>query len=570
MSSSSPKPGSGQEHLSRWRRLVYALAPLAVLLGGTELALRLLDVAPVDRAFFSRGFDANARYLVPAEEILPGQPVTEPITWVTRIYDGHRPEVVIPPKGAAKRVLLLGGSNVRRLTEGYLQKFLNESSPAGHPGWEVINLGREGYGSERVAILLGQALVTEPDLVIVYSGHNEFIERRFADELAIAGGYSTEKPTLDLSQLRVVRVLQDLLDTGPALLDPVSEDDRTPEEFQLATGTFGNLSWAGTLRYLEAYRHNLARMASMAEDADTPIIISTLVSLDLAPPVLSDGRSFLSKGRPGTFREEGEEAPGETKAPQPTAGSGVEPTADGTGEPVSEMDAWLAKVLPLVGPSILEEPDSPWAALTVPRSLRWPHWSRDRPLRAAFDAPPLRELSGRLADTPATTGELDSIAGAHWTDPDRWSLLTIDCITAYKSFLDRQLDDHWRAMCQEHVERNRRLLALVPDNPDALFDLGLCLWLLGEDDQLAADSLRAAAARDHLPMAANDTINAIVREVTESDERAVLLDADRLFRERCPNGLIGYEVMMDHCHLHPGAGNVLLQDFADQIIALDL
>ena len=93
-------PGAGRPG---WpRRLVFALAPLVVLLVLAELALWLAGVEGSDHAAsLSRGFDPAAAYLLP-----DGQG-----GFRTRMFDGGRPEHEVPPKGAALRVVLFGGSN---------------------------------------------------------------------------------------------------------------------------------------------------------------------------------------------------------------------------------------------------------------------------------------------------------------------------------------------------------------------------------------------------------------------------------------------------------------------------
>ena len=554
--------------LSPLRRLVYALLPLVVVLAVCELVLSWAGIAAEDNAYFSRGFDASARYLVPVTQSdldpgaetgaspdpgssTPGSATPAHTgsgsgasagqsgqgTWVTRLYDGLHPEVVLPPKSDRRRVLLLGGSNVRRLAEGYLEQRLTELSPSDHPGWEVFNLGREGYGSERLAILAQQALVTEPDVVVIYSGHNEFIERRFATELDESMSSWERGAALDLSRLRTFRWLKSLWAAEPSTehatqhgakpdtADPAEQDVRTPEKFQLEVQSFRDLTWDGTLRYLEAYRRNLARMVEQAHEADAQVVLCTLVSNDFAPPVLTN--------------------------PPPE---------------LSESEA--LKLVKLREFSIEAEDGSPIAGLALTRRLRWTEWTDNLDAPADYEPPKLRPLSGRLAQTPATTGPLSSIAGAHWTDPAGWSRSTIAAITAYQRLLNRDVDRGWLGLALLHIERCEEALTITPDDPDALYDLGICLLLTGQDDARAADLLRAAAAADRLPLAANGTINAIVRQVADASA-ANLLDADQLFRASSPHGLLGFEVMMDHCHLQPGAGQVLLQEVADQIIALD-
>ena len=55
--------------------------------------------------------------------------------------------------------------------------------------WEVINVGAISYASYRTAGLMEELAQYEPDLFIVYTGHNEFLERRTYDTLS-------ERPSL--------------------------------------------------------------------------------------------------------------------------------------------------------------------------------------------------------------------------------------------------------------------------------------------------------------------------------------------------------------------------------------
>lgn len=79
-----------------------------------------------------------------------------------------------------KRIIILGGSSAFNL---WGLNHLNESIKKNFPGEYVtiINMGGESYGSNRVLMNFNEMVKYEPDLVIVYSGHNEF-EERFMQE----------------------------------------------------------------------------------------------------------------------------------------------------------------------------------------------------------------------------------------------------------------------------------------------------------------------------------------------------------------------------------------------------
>jgi tetratricopeptide (TPR) repeat protein len=86
------------------------------------------------------------------------------------------------------RVFCLGGSTTygRPYSDatsfaGWLREFL----PAAQPGrdWEVVNAGGISYASYRVAALMDELVEYDPDLFVVYTGHNEYLEERTYGEI---------------------------------------------------------------------------------------------------------------------------------------------------------------------------------------------------------------------------------------------------------------------------------------------------------------------------------------------------------------------------------------------------
>ena len=59
---------------------------------------------------------------------------------------------------------------------GWLRELLAEAAPDRH--WEVINAGGISYASYRVVRVMQELAQYEPDLFVVYTGHNEFLEER--------------------------------------------------------------------------------------------------------------------------------------------------------------------------------------------------------------------------------------------------------------------------------------------------------------------------------------------------------------------------------------------------------
>ena len=86
-------------------------------------------------------------------------------------------------KPGTKRIFCMGGSTTyghpywdSTSFAGWLREYLPVVDSS-HK-WEVINAGGISYASYRVAALMEELAQYEPDLFIVYSVHNEFLERR--------------------------------------------------------------------------------------------------------------------------------------------------------------------------------------------------------------------------------------------------------------------------------------------------------------------------------------------------------------------------------------------------------
>ncbi len=81
------------------------------------------------------------------------------------------------------RIFTLGGSTTygrpyddTTSFAGWLREFLPLCDSGNN--WEVINAGGISYASYRVAYLMEELIEYQPDLFIIYTGHNEFLEER--------------------------------------------------------------------------------------------------------------------------------------------------------------------------------------------------------------------------------------------------------------------------------------------------------------------------------------------------------------------------------------------------------
>ncbi len=204
------------------------------------------------------------------------------------------------PKGTY-RVFCLGGSTTfgRPYEDGTsFSGWLRELLPACDPSlrWEVINAGGISYASYRVAVVMEELLEFEPDLFIVYTGHNEFLERRTYGD-AIRRARSPLSPVyMALHKTRIMSGLGHLLRRDKSAPDGTSvlstevearlDKSVGPADYQRSD--------ASTLDIIEHFRFNVERMIDMARSAQADIILITPASnLRSCTPFKSDNLESL-------------------------------------------------------------------------------------------------------------------------------------------------------------------------------------------------------------------------------------------------------------------------------------
>jgi tetratricopeptide (TPR) repeat protein len=180
------------------------------------------------------------------------------------------------------RIFCLGGSTTYGRPYDDTTSFagwLRELLPVADPGrrWEVINAGGISYASYRVARLMEELVRFEPDLFVVYSGHNEFLEERSYAKLRDLPA-AVRSTTAVLAGTRTWAATSSLLSRLGAL--PASQPGR-PIPLPGEVTTLLDRS-AGPERYerddalrdqiLEHYRISLTRMVEIAGRAEARVV----------------------------------------------------------------------------------------------------------------------------------------------------------------------------------------------------------------------------------------------------------------------------------------------------------
>ena len=162
--------------LTRRKKLLFGALTAVGFFVLVELALAAVGVGParLQRDPFV-GFEPGVPLFVREGE----RYVTNP---AKSCFFNHQ-EFPVRKAPGDRRIFCLGGSTTyghpydhRTAFGGWLQAYLDEAAPAGR--WQVVNCGGISYASYRIAVLLEELVRYEPDLFIVYTGHNEFLEDR--------------------------------------------------------------------------------------------------------------------------------------------------------------------------------------------------------------------------------------------------------------------------------------------------------------------------------------------------------------------------------------------------------
>ena len=293
-----------RNRLGRWRGLLLRLG--AVLVGLTpfllaEVVFVALDWGrPTHRDDPFVGFSAVHPLFVPSADGTRYE-----IAESRRGF--FRPDSFAANKGPDEfRIFCLGGSTVQGrpfAIETSFTTWLRLNLQAADPRrqWDVVNCGGISYASYRLVPILEEVLGYEPDLIILYAGHNEFLEDReygHIRDMPRAVAWPWERVT----QTRTYNLVRE----GYVYLAGSSEATATDDRPVLGPETDAMLDYEdGLERYhrndrwrrdvTEHFRYNVGRMVQMARNAGVAMILMNPVcNLRDAPPLKSQHRDGLT------------------------------------------------------------------------------------------------------------------------------------------------------------------------------------------------------------------------------------------------------------------------------------
>lgn len=288
-------PLSRARAMARMKPILEKLALMSVsllMLLALEGGLRIAGFGSDDYGALDFGQRLSKEDIYTEDPAQPGTMIVAP--WVWEMRRGARRDLLnadtFPrerPEGEL-RIIAVGESAVFGYPTGgelafphRLGVLLNERRPELHA--RVINLGIPGYEVRRVLRVLQEALRYEPSLVIMYTGHNEYLRRFTMENLENLGWRVRLRQKLQ--RLRLHQLLAKLLApvTGKLQLGGVDVEAHT-REMEKREG-FGQPRSDFETRLVESrYRNNVQLAVDAARAAGVPLAICTVVSQVQAYP----------------------------------------------------------------------------------------------------------------------------------------------------------------------------------------------------------------------------------------------------------------------------------------------
>lgn len=246
-------------------------------------------------------------------------------------------------KRGTYRVFALGGSTTagrpydsRVAFPRWLELYLQAMDPS--RTYEVINAGAISYASYRIVVLMRELVSYEPDLFVIYTGHNEFLEERSYSEI-IHQNTALKKLRFWLDGFRFYTLARQGWERwSPGGAGAARGDPSGPATILPAEVTARLDGWTGLDLYhrddelarsiVEHFEYNLAQMVRIARRHDIDLISVVPASnvkdfspfksehsagLDAAQKahyqeLLESGREALASGRPDEARRSLERA----------------------------------------------------------------------------------------------------------------------------------------------------------------------------------------------------------------------------------------------------------------------
>ena len=267
-----------------------------------ELGLRAVDYGRETPLFMnypnSQSVDAP-QYLLPRPDVIkryfPEASKPPPVSIETNFFLKNKPEDGL-------RIFVQGGSTAAGFPFGYgasiagmLDYRLKQSFP--DKTVEVVNTALSAVNSYTILDFVDEIIAQQPDAVLIYAGHNEYL-----GILGVGSAYTAaNSPTATLLYLKLKdsRIFQLLQNIYWQFAQPVGQDSKHKSRtFMAKVAKHKNIAYGSDLYEagLQQFQRNMTLVLDKYQAADIPVFISSIASnLADQPPFSSESAQSSNK-----------------------------------------------------------------------------------------------------------------------------------------------------------------------------------------------------------------------------------------------------------------------------------
>ncbi len=299
------KPQNKRVQLALWKKLLFSFLATVIFFVMLEILLTMVGVrVDADTSDPFVGFSNRLPLFV--ESVDESGQVTM-VTAENKLHWFNRQSFPKAKAAGTKRIFCLGGSTTyghpywdETSFSGWMRRYLPEVDAS--QSWEVINAGGISYASYRVAALMEELVNYEPDIFVVYSAHNEFLERR-----TYANMFEQSSLTLQLAASLSRTRVWTITERAMKRLKASTTDDKRPSDIlpdevdEMLNHTIGPTDYhrdsVWQAKVVAHYEANLRRMVALAKKANARIVfVAPAVNEKNCSPFKSQYDDNLSDG----------------------------------------------------------------------------------------------------------------------------------------------------------------------------------------------------------------------------------------------------------------------------------
>jgi len=256
---------------SLWKKLSFAVVVYSAFFALVELALWAVGVETLDeREDPSRGFSGLVSVFERDGEFYR--------TRRGSLGTFNDQSFLVEKPANGLRIFCLGGSSSHGFPWGAEAAFtgiVGDALAASHPELhvEAVNASGVSYAMHRLNIIANELPAYEPDVLVVYSGHNEFVETAFFDALRRRSTFRTQLEFW-LAHSHVYSAMKSVAD------DLRNEKPPTDEQFQIGVRRDETVLFTRQQKeeIVDEYRRRLARLVEGARAAGIHVVLATVPS----------------------------------------------------------------------------------------------------------------------------------------------------------------------------------------------------------------------------------------------------------------------------------------------------